>query len=119
MSESGIVDIWIMQGPTPQKTLDQLTYWTGRPIMPAMWSLGYHQCRWNYRDEDDVEKVDAGFEEHDLPFDVIWLDIEHTDGKRYFTWDKVKGGSEKYQKNAVILIFLYCQDSILNEQLNF
>ena len=20
---------------------------------------------------------------------VIWLDIEHTDGKRYFTWDKL------------------------------
>jgi len=23
-----------------------------------------------------------------LPYDVLWLDIEHTDGKRYFTWDK-------------------------------
>ena len=22
--------------------------------------------------------------------DVLWLDIEHTDGKRYFTWDPVK-----------------------------
>ena len=22
-----------------------------------------------------------------MPYDVIWLDIEHTDGKRYFTWD--------------------------------
>jgi alpha 1,3-glucosidase len=21
---------------------------------------------------------------------VLWLDIEHTDGKRYFTWDKHK-----------------------------
>ena len=21
---------------------------------------------------------------------MIWLDIEHTDGKRYFTWDPVK-----------------------------
>jgi len=28
------------------------------------------------------------FEEHDFPYDVLWLDIEHTDGKRYFTWDK-------------------------------
>lgn len=27
------------------------------------------------------------FEEHNLPYDVLWLDIEHTDGKRYFTWD--------------------------------
>jgi mannosyl-oligosaccharide alpha-1,3-glucosidase len=27
-------------------------------------------------------------QEHDIPYDVLWLDIEHTDGKRYFTWDK-------------------------------
>ena len=26
----------------------------------------------------------------DIPMDVLWLDIEHTDGKRYFTWDKEK-----------------------------
>lgn len=32
--------------------------------------------------------VDANFDKHDIPYDVIWLDIEHTDGKRYFTWDK-------------------------------
>ena len=30
----------------------------------------------------------AGFDEHDIPYDVLWLDIEHTDGKRYMTWDK-------------------------------
>lgn len=38
--------------------------------------------RWNYKDEDDVEQVDAGFDEHDIPYDCLWLDIEHTDGKR-------------------------------------
>ena len=26
--------------------------------------------------------VDEGFDEHDIPYDVLWLDIEHTDGKR-------------------------------------
>ena len=31
--------------------------------------------------------MDAGFDEHDIPYDVLWLDIEHTDGKRYMTWD--------------------------------
>jgi Glycosyl hydrolases family 31 len=45
-------------------------------------SCSYHQCRWNYRDEADTLAVDAGFDEHDIPYDVIWLDIEHTDGKR-------------------------------------
>jgi len=29
-----------------------------------------------------IHRVNAGFEEHNLPVDVIWLDIEHTDGKR-------------------------------------
>lgn len=56
--------------------------------MPPLFSLGYHQCRWNYEDEQDVKAVDAGFDEHDIPYDVMWLDIEHTEGKRYFTWDK-------------------------------
>ena len=34
--------------------------------------------------------VDSGFDEHDIPYDVLWLDIEHTDGKRYLTWDTGK-----------------------------
>ena len=31
--------------------------------------------------------VEGKFDEHDIPMDVMWLDIEHTDGKKYFTWD--------------------------------
>ena len=29
-----------------------------------------------------THSVDNGFDEHDIPYDVLWLDIEHTDGKR-------------------------------------
>jgi alpha-glucosidase (family GH31 glycosyl hydrolase) len=47
-----------------------------------LFSLAYHQCRWNYNDEDDVKTVDAGLDQWDIPYDVLWLDIEHTDGKR-------------------------------------
>jgi alpha 1,3-glucosidase len=25
-----------------------------------------------------------------MPYDVIWLDIEHTDNKKYFTWNSDK-----------------------------
>lgn len=39
--------------------------------------------------------MDAGFDEHDIPYDYIWLDIEHTDGKRYFSWDPHKFSSPK------------------------
>lgn len=47
-----------------------------------MFSLAYHQSRWNYNDEDDVKTVAEKFDEHNLPMDVMWLDIEHTDSKK-------------------------------------
>ncbi|MEW5317328.1 MAG: hypothetical protein WDW38_008637 [Sanguina aurantia] len=59
----------------------------GPTALPQMFSIGYHQCRWNYKDEADVTAVDAGFDTHEIPYDVLWLDIEHTNGKRYLTWD--------------------------------
>ena len=62
---------------------------TGTSSMPQLFTTTYHQCRWNYRDEEDVANVDANFDEFDIPYDVLWLDIDHTDGKRYFTWDNI------------------------------
>ncbi|XVF61082.1 hypothetical protein PTKIN_Ptkin08bG0100700 [Pterospermum kingtungense] len=89
MSEAGIVDTFFFVGPGPKDVVKQYTSVTGLPAMPQLFSTAYHQCRWNYRDEEDVENVDSKFDEHDIPYDVLWLDIEHTDGKRYFTWDKL------------------------------
>ena len=88
MSESGIIDLFFLPGPDPRTIYEQYARLTGRVELPPMFSLGYHQCRWNYRDEADVYQVHDKFEELDYPYDVLWLDIEHTDGKRYFTWDK-------------------------------
>ena len=87
MSESGILDLFLLPGPDPNSIYAQYGRLTGRVSLPPMFSLGYHQCRWNYRDEPDVYAVHAKFEELDYPYDVLWLDIEHTDDKRYFTWD--------------------------------
>lgn len=88
MSESGVMDIFMMPGPKPAQLYRQYSRLTGTMPLPPMFSLGYHQCRWNYKDEADVYNVHGKFEEYDYPYDVLWLDIEHTDGKRYFTWDK-------------------------------
>ncbi|XP_055368276.1 neutral alpha-glucosidase AB isoform X3 [Betta splendens] len=95
ISESGIIDVFIMLGPTPTDVFAQYASLTGTQSFPPLASLGYHQCRWNYNDQEDVRSVDAGFDEHDIPYDFIWLDIEHTDGKRYFTWDPHKFATPK------------------------
>ncbi|RMB90532.1 hypothetical protein DUI87_33133 [Hirundo rustica rustica] len=88
MSESGVIDVFLLLGPRPADVTAQYGKLTGTQALPAPLLPGlYHQSRWNYQDEADVEAVERGFEEHELPMDVIWLDIEHADGKRYFTWD--------------------------------
>jgi alpha 1,3-glucosidase len=87
IAESGLLDLFFLLGPTPADATSQFAQLTGGTALPQTFALGYHQCRWNYKDQEDVSDVDAGFDAHDIPYDVLWLDIEHTDGKRYFTWD--------------------------------
>ncbi|XP_051127208.1 probable glucan 1,3-alpha-glucosidase [Andrographis paniculata] len=88
MSEAGVVDVFFFVGPDPKDVVRQYTSVTGTAALPQLFATAYHQCRWNYRDEEDVDNVDSEFDVHDIPYDVLWLDIEHTDGKRYFTWDR-------------------------------
>jgi len=88
MSESGVIDLFFLPGPNPAAFYGQYARLTGRMSLPPMFALGYHQCRWNYRDQDDIYSVHEKFEELDYPYDVLWLDIEHTDEKKYFTWDE-------------------------------
>ncbi|OUM57717.1 glycoside hydrolase family 31 protein [Piromyces sp. E2] len=90
MAESGKLDIIFFVGKTPKDVIKKYMDITGKPALPQLFAIAYHQCRWNYNDEEDVLTVDSKFDEHGIPYDVIWLDIEHTDGKRYFTWDYSK-----------------------------
>ena len=83
ISESGIIDVFVFLGPNPKDVSRQYGKITGTTPLPPEFSLAYHQCRWNYNDEADVRDVADKFDEHDIPMDIMWLDIEHTDGKKY------------------------------------
>lgn len=87
ISESGILDAFVFLGPTPQDLTKKYGELTGYTAMPQEFSVGYHQCRWNYISDDDVKDVDRRMDKYKIPYDVIWLDIEYTDEKKYFTWD--------------------------------
>lgn len=86
-AEVGLVELFFFPGGSPFSLHRQHAHITGHGYLPPIFSLGYHQCRWNYRSSDDCLTVDEGFDKHNIPYDVLWLDIEHTDGKKYFTWD--------------------------------
>ena len=72
----------------PDKLLDLYTELTGRPFLPPLWSLGYHQSRWGYLNEREIREVVAGFAEHKMQLSAIHLDIDYMDGYRVFTVDQ-------------------------------
>jgi alpha 1,3-glucosidase len=82
------MDLFILPGPDPNALFKQYAALTGPTPIPPLWSLGYHQCRWNYWNTEDVLEVDRKFDEADIPLDVTWLDIEYAEEHRYFDWNK-------------------------------
>merc|ERR1711871_476022 len=51
ISEAGLFDLFFVPGPSPVEIYSQYSKLTGTTQLPPLFSLGYHQCRWNYRDE--------------------------------------------------------------------
>ncbi|BFZ53288.1 glucosidase II [Savitreella phatthalungensis] len=88
ISESGLVDVFVFLGPDSRSLYKQYGGLIGHTRLPPLFSIAHHQCRWNYESETDVLDVTANFDKYHIPYDVIWLDIEYTDKKKYFTWDK-------------------------------
>ncbi|XP_077396145.1 neutral alpha-glucosidase C isoform X2 [Festucalex cinctus] len=87
MSEIGVIDCMVLLGPTPAQMYRQYAELTGYQVLPPLFTLGYHHSRWDDDTQDAVAEVDDKFDHHHIPYDVMWLDIEHTDGKRFFTWN--------------------------------
>jgi len=87
ISETGLLDVFIFLGPTPSDVARSYGELTGFTTLPQQFSLGYHQCRWNYLTEDDVMEVSQRLEAAQIPYDVIWLDIEYAQERKFFIWD--------------------------------
>jgi len=81
------LEYFLILGPTPAEFSERLTRLTGRPFLPPLWSLGYHQSRWGYQAQDEVLALAREFRSRQIPLDVIHLDIDYMEGYRSFTFD--------------------------------
>lgn len=81
------LDVYVIGGPAPDAVLERYTALTGRPPLPPLWALGYHQSRWSYRSDAEVRDLVRMFQKKRLPLDVVHLDIDYMNGYRVFTWD--------------------------------
>lgn len=81
---------YVFAGPSMQSVLEGYTFITGRLSPPPLWALGHHQCRWHDYTADDLLRLAREYRERGICCDALWLDIEHMNGYRVFTWDAEK-----------------------------
>ncbi len=85
---AAVLTYYVLAGPGLPDVLRQYTDLTGRIPLPALWALGYHQCRWGYRTEADFRRVAAELRRRRIPADALWFDIDYMNGYRVFTWNR-------------------------------
>lgn len=84
----GRMDYFFFHEATPVEVIASYTRLTGRPDMPPLWALGYHQSRWSYYPQEVVNNVVRRMREVRIPCDAIYLDIHHLDENRVLTWNR-------------------------------
>ena len=86
-SEGPAFRVVIIERQNVQQLMQALADLTGHMELPPLWSLGYHQCRHTYYPDGRVMEVADLLRKHQIPSDVIWMDIDYMDGYRIFTFD--------------------------------
>lgn len=108
-AEGGEMNYYFLWGPSIKKILVRYAELTGYMPMPPMWALGNQQSRYSYYPHTVGEEVVRQYREHDLPLDVLHLDIHYMQGYRVFTWDRSrfpnpKAFTDKLNKQGVKVV---------------
>uniref|UniRef100_A0A8C3J7A0 alpha-glucosidase n=1 Tax=Calidris pygmaea TaxID=425635 RepID=A0A8C3J7A0_9CHAR len=81
----GILDFYMVLGPTPELVVQEYTALIGRPVMPPYWALGFQLCRYGYRNDSEVAQLVEDMKAARIPYDVQYVDIDHMERQLDFT----------------------------------
>ncbi len=87
-ADGGQMDYYFIGGRRGVDVVANYTKLTGLPSMPPLWALGYHQSKWSYYPQKNVEDVIETFRDKRIPCDSLHLDIHHMQEYMSLTWDK-------------------------------
>ncbi|KAM9481823.1 sucrase-isomaltase, intestinal [Clarias gariepinus] len=84
----GILDFYIVMGPTPELVVQEYTAMIGRPVFPAYWSLGFQLCRYGYANDSEIAELYTDMMNAGIPYDVQYADIDYMERQLDFVLDK-------------------------------
>uniref|UniRef100_A0A4W6E6Q7 alpha-glucosidase n=1 Tax=Lates calcarifer TaxID=8187 RepID=A0A4W6E6Q7_LATCA len=83
----GILDFYMVLGPTPEMVVQEYTALIGRPVLPAYWSLGFQLCRYGYANDTEIEDLYRDMKAAGIPYDVQYADIDYMERQLDFVLD--------------------------------
>lgn len=86
-SAAGYPPVIVIERSNPADVVKALSDLTGRPFMPPLWSIGFHQSRYSYTPAARSLEVAQGFRDRRIPADTIWFDIDYMSGAKNFTFN--------------------------------
>lgn len=87
-TETPDYDLYLLSGGNENAICKEFRTLIGRSYIPPRWAFGLAQSRWGYKTEEDVREVARQYKEHDLPLDMICMDIEYMQDYADFTVNK-------------------------------
>ena len=87
-TETPDYDLYLLSGGNENAICKEFRALIGRSYIPPRWAFGLAQSRWGYKTEEDVREVARQYKEHDLPLDMICMDIEYMQDYADFTVNK-------------------------------
>ncbi|XP_069853479.1 probable maltase-glucoamylase 2 [Dipodomys merriami] len=81
----GILDFYVVLGPTPELVTQQYTELIGRPAMTPYWALGFQLSRYGYQNDTEISSLYDEMMAAHIPYDVQHVDIDYMDRKLDFT----------------------------------
>lgn len=87
-TETPDYDLYLLSGENENAICKEFRTLIGRSYIPPKWAFGLAQSRWGYKTEEDVREVARQYKEHDLPLDMICMDIDYMQDYADFTVNK-------------------------------
>ena len=87
-TETPDYDLYLLSGGNENEICREFRTLIGRSYIPPRWAFGLAQSRWGYKTEEDIREVARQYKEHDLPLDMICMDIEYMQDYADFTVNK-------------------------------
>lgn len=87
-TETPDYDLYLLSGGNENAICKEFRTLIGLSYIPPKWAFGLAQSRWGYKTEEDVREVARQYKEHDLPLDMICMDIDYMQDYADFTVNK-------------------------------